>query len=88
MLLFPGRFGSLLFTLSNVIEKFFISRVFRFKLLPLTSMSLEPFPVVVVVAGTMGLLVGGAAGLEQCLGMLGETGSILTMAGAELRRTD
>lgn len=40
------------------------------------------------VAGTMGLLAEGAAGLEQCWGMLGDTGSILTMAGAELRETD
>lgn len=52
-------------------------------------MSLELLPgVVVVVAGTMGLLVGGAVGLEQCWGMLGETGSILTMAGVEPRQTD
>lgn len=37
----------------------------------------------------MGLLVGGAVvGLEQCWGMLGDTGSILTMAGAEPRQTD
>lgn len=54
----------------------------------LTSMSLELLPGNVVVAGTMGLLAGGAVGLEQCCGMLGETGSILTMAGAEPRQTD
>lgn len=51
-------------------------------------MSLALLPGKVLVAGTMGLLLGGAAGLEQCWGMLGETGSILTMAGAELRQTD
>lgn len=53
-------------------------------------MSLELLPgnaAVVVAAGMMGLLVGGAVGLEQCWGMLGETGSTLTMAGAELRQT-
>lgn len=53
-------------------------------------MSLEVLPgnaAVVVAAGMMGLLVGGAVGLEQCWGMLGETGSTLTMAGAELRQT-
>lgn len=54
----------------------------------LTSMSFELLPGKVVVAGTMGLLVGGAVGLEQCWGMLGETGSILTMAGVEPRQTD
>lgn len=55
----------------------------------LTSISLELLPGREVVAGTMGLLVGGAVvGLEQCWGMLGETGSILTMAGAEPRQTD
>lgn len=53
-------------------------------------MSLELLPgnaAVVVAAGMMGLLGGGAVGLEQCWGMLGETGSTLTMAGAELRQT-
>lgn len=54
----------------------------------LTSMSLELLHGNGGVAGTMGLLVGGAVGLEQCWGMLGETGSILTMAGAEPRQTD
>lgn len=44
--------------------------------------------IVVAVAGTMGLLAGGAVGLGQCWGMLGETGSIFTMAGAEPRQTD
>lgn len=44
--------------------------------------------IVVAVAGTMGLLVGRAVGLGQCWGMLGETGSIFTMAGAEPRQTD
>lgn len=51
-------------------------------------MSFELLPGKVVVAGTMGLLVGGAVGLEQCWGMVGETGSILTMAGVEPRQTD
>lgn len=54
----------------------------------LTSISLELLPGSVVVAGTMGLLLCGAVGLEQCWGMLGDTGSILTMAGAEPRQTD
>ena len=54
----------------------------------LTSMSLELLPGSVGVAGTMGLLAGGAVGPEQCWGMPGETGSILTMAGAEPRQTD
>lgn len=55
----------------------------------LTSISLELLPGKDGVAGTMGLLAGGAVvGLEQCWGMLGETGSILTMAGAEPRQTD
>lgn len=54
----------------------------------LTSMSPLLPGIVVAVAGTMGLLVGGAAGLGQCWGMLGETGSIFTMAGAEPRQTD
>jgi len=53
----------------------------------LTSMSLELLPGNVVVAGMMGLLVVEAAGLEQCWGMLGETGSIFTIAGAEPRQT-
>lgn len=57
-------------------------------------MSLELLPSNGVVAGTMGLLLeeedeeGEEAGLEQCWGMLGETGSILTIAGAELRQTE
>jgi len=54
---------------------------------PLTSMSLEWLPgnaADVVVAGTMGLLVGGATEAEQC--MLGDTGSIFTMAGDEPRQ--
>lgn len=53
-------------------------------------MSLELLPGNGVVAGTMGLLLEeeAAGGLEQCWGMLGETGSILTIAGAELRQTD
>lgn len=55
---------------------------------PLTSMSLQLLPGKDVVAGTIGLLVGGAVGLEQCWGTLGETGSILTMAGAEPKQTD
>lgn len=50
----------------------------------LTSISFELLPGNVAVAGTMGLLMGGAGALE----MLGETGSTLTMAGAELRQTD
>lgn len=54
----------------------------------LTSMSPELLPGNAVVAGTMGLLLGGAVGLEPCWGMLGETGSTLTMAGAEPRQTD
>lgn len=37
-------------------------------------------------AGMMGLVVGGAVGLVQC--MLGDTGSIFTMAGAEPKHTD
>ena len=53
----------------------------------LTSMSLELLLGNAVVAGTMGLLTVEAVGLEQCWGMLGETGSILTMAGAEPRQT-
>lgn len=53
----------------------------------LTSMSLELLLGNVLVAGTMGLLAVEAAGLEPCWGMLGETGSTLTMAGVELRQT-
>lgn len=64
------------------------SRVLTLCLSLLTSMSLELLPGNVVVAGTIGLLAGGAVGLEQCCGMLGETGSILTMAGVEPRQTD
>lgn len=55
----------------------------------LTSMSLEPLLIeVFTIAGTMGLLADGDVVPEQCWGMLGETGSILTMAGAEPRQTD
>lgn len=39
-------------------------------------------------AGTMGLLADGDGVPEPCWGTLGETGSILTMAGAEPRQTD
>ena len=53
---------------------------------PLTSRSLQLLPGR-GVAGTMGLLEGGAEGLAQW-GIVGETGSILTMAGAEARHTD
>lgn len=50
-------------------------------------MSLELLPGNAVV-WTMGLLaVEEATGLEQCWDTLGETGSIFTMAGAELRQT-
>lgn len=51
----------------------------------LTSMSLQLLPGR-EDAGMMGLLAGGAVGLVQC--MLGETGSTLTMAGAEPKHTD
>lgn len=55
----------------------------------LTSISLEPLLIeVFTIAGTMGLLAEGDVVPEQCWGMLGETGSILTMAGAEPRQTD
>lgn len=57
-------------------------------ILLLTSISLGLLLGNGVVAGTMGLLVEEAVGLEQCWGMLGDTGSILTMAGVELRQTD
>lgn len=39
-------------------------------------------------AGIMGLLAVWAVVLEQCWGLSGEMGSILTMAGAELTQTD
>lgn len=52
-------------------------------------MSLELLLIeVFTIAGTMGLLADGDVVPEQCWDMLGETGSILTMAGAEPRQTD
>lgn len=51
-------------------------------------MSLEPLLEVFTTAGTMGLAADGGAAPGQCWGTLGDTGSILTMAGAEPRHWD